>query len=291
MLPIISYDYFPHWSIGPMIIFILVSILNGYFVIKYATARTFVGYSALFGALAGFIYNTIIMASVIMNANLRSPIIGRIESAFYIFYCIYIVFAFVPGLITFARISKRQQGAKSSKVGKYIVYVGHFWSALLIIIGLALTIMAATTFRRSARFAYYRSDSIVHFGNLLMFAYYSNWGFVAIFLVLHGIYYGNLQGKARGTLITYSSLNIISTVVFVIVLNTDSYFGFRTMLTTVYVVLFILCDITVAAAFIIAVLYGHLWEDLKETLDGEKVELESSNDNGAAVVVEESTRI
>lgn len=263
--------YRPLWAIGPIILSLLALIAVGFCVFKYLSARKFVGYAALVGTLAGFIYNVIILAS---TSNSRGrDIIFQVNAAYYIFYSIYVVFAFIPGLIVFHKFACQ----KESKSGKYTAYFGFFWSAIIIIIGFVLTIIKATTFSRGFRFSYFRGgSSLKHFRNLVAFLNYSNWVLIAIFVALLAMFYKFFQGKSRNTFFAYVFLNIASVLATVIALNIDNAFNSdSTMMVVMFILLFIVCDIAIAAAFIICAFYGHLWEPTTEdTTMTDKVELD-----------------
>jgi hypothetical protein len=216
-----------------------------------------------------------------MTASIADPYdhsVVRDSQAIFLFYTIYMVFAFIPGLIVFEKISCHQ----NNKIGKYIVYFGYLWSAMMVIIGLALTIITATLSGE-----YVGDETATHYSNLLYFMYFSNWGFVAVFLVLFGMYLNVIRGKALSTFIAYAALNLISMIVFAIVSHVkDNFDSFYALTATVYGVFFALFDIPVAISFIITIHYGHLWN--LELLNDNKVEI---TDNENAIGSDEPTRV
>lgn len=274
MFSTVLYSFYPYWSIGPLVVYTLASIVVCFYIFKYKTSRTLVEYSALVGALAGFIYNTMIMASSVEAAG--DNYLVTVNSSCTLFYAIYLAFAFVPGLIAFGRISRH----RSNKFGKYTVYFGYLWSATMVIVGLTITIITS------------RSDELLesegkmkHLVNLFLFLYYANWGFIPIFLVLHGIYFNEIKGKARGTLIVYTSLILLSYIVNISI-TSSNFANYTEFVTKTFAVLLTLCDIPVAIVFIIAAIFGHLWNT--EILNhNDKVELHSDD---SRVSAEESNK-
>lgn len=277
-------EYRPLWAIGPIILSILAVIAVGFCIFKFLSARKFVGYAALVGTMAGFIFNVIILAST--SDSRGRDIIFQVNASYYLFYSIYVVFAFIPGLLVFHKFACQQE----SRVGKYTAYFGYFWSVIIVIIGFVLTIIKATTFKRgSFRFSYFRGgSSLEHFRNLVSFLNYSNWVLVAVFVVLLAMFYKLFQGKSRNTFFTYLSLNIVTVLITVIALNLDDAIDSdSTRMVVMFILLFIICDVAIAAAFIICAFYGHLWEpSVEDNTMTDKVELDyeiplyNERDNG-----------
>lgn len=238
------------WPIAPFILFAITFIVICFYILKYAAARTLVGYSALVGVLAALINSTVIMALIFKDMGQTFLTVLIVGTQYFLFQVIYIVSTFVPGLIAFRRISRH----RSNAFGKYTVYFGFLWSATIIIVGLVLTI----TFAIEKAFI---GDAFVHMLRLWGFLNYCSWGFVAIFLVLHGIYFEDLKGKSRSSFLAYTSLNIFSILALVVLLNIR-YNGtdFIGWFATLYILNLFLCDVPVVIAFIIAVHFGHLWD-------------------------------
>jgi hypothetical protein len=221
------------WSYGPMIIWLLLTTAVGFCIVKSSNCRTSIGYSALTAALAGFIYNII---AVVVTSNFDSAV-GTV-SLMILFYTIYTSFTFVPGLIAFRGISKQ----RGSKVGTYAANFGYFWAFVMVITGLVLTIMVGT----SSEF-----DSI----DVFLFVMSGFCGFVAINGLLLVIHRNQLKGKPNGTLIAYSLLCTLSVICFLITMLAPIQ-----TLSIFFTISIIFFDLPMAAAIIIATLYGHLWK-------------------------------
>lgn len=142
-------------------------------------------YAALVWTMTGFIYNVIILAST--SDSRGRDIIFLVDASSYLFYSIYVVFAFISGLIVFHRFARQPE----SRVGKYTAYFRYFWSVTIIVIGFVLTIIKATTLKRGGfRFSYCRGgSSLKHFRNLVLFLIYSYWVLVDVFVVVLVMFY------------------------------------------------------------------------------------------------------
>ncbi|CAO3612833.1 unnamed protein product [Mucor hiemalis] len=232
MLATLAYTAFPELSVGPMVLFTLTLLYIIFSLFKYPSTRNSVGYSALIGALSGFIYNTIIMAKFHMEINSGS---GINFAPCFVFYGIYISFAFVPGLIGFNRIAKKYE----SSLGKFFINFGYFWAFTTMVIGLALTIYISVKIR---------------------------WAFVAVFLVLPG----SSRGKTPLSLTVYSWLNIVVVLVNTILASVHvKGENVSAILNTFFAITFVFCDIPVALALTIAASHAGFWKQNSITHDEE----------------------
>jgi hypothetical protein len=265
-------------AIGPLVLFSLTFIVVCFYILKQPTARTLLGYSALVGVSAALINSAIDLANVVNIMNNNYGEYSSVSPSYYVFEAIYYAFSFVPGLIAFRRISRH----KSNTFGTYNVYLGFLWSAIVLILGLVLTIMFAVVKED------YSDDTFIHMKRIAIFLNYCKWGFIAILWALHGIYFQDLKGKARNSFLTYTALNIFSATASAIMSSIsflDVGGDFEKILLIIFIVRFILCSIPVAIAFILVVHFGHLWN-----VDNNNAELNSVMNSEGSRIAEESTR-
>lgn len=265
-----------------MILFALTSMIVAFYFWNYrGTSRTYLEYGTLLGVVSGLLYTIFVASLALQNDSIN---ITDIEPAFFFFYSVYTAFAFVPGLIVFRKIAKN----RNYRFGKYVVYFGYFWSIVVVGVGFSLAIFTTVTLGEGIINSGVSFSSIRIFVKVLTFLYYSNWGFVAVFFILFGIYFRVLRDKARSTFIAYACLNLFSILVFVIIDNTfGEYNSFISKVTTVYGIMFALSDTPVAISFIIAIYYGHLW--VSQTLN-DKVEV-TDDENTASFEAQPTTRL
>lgn len=262
MLPILSYVFHPTWSIGPLVISIFAVFMVGVLITLFSFSKDLTAYSALVSALSGLICNAVIVARFIESPTVA---FGIASPSSYVFYGIYISFAFVPGLIGFYRISK----GNGSKIGKFTVYLGYLWALITIIIGLAMTVYITKNFKDGL----YGQENLEHLIKqskiLLSFMYYSGWGFIAAYLVLISTNTGTFPTTSRISFTVYSLLNLLAVLVNTIVfgLQMTSNLESNAILTT-FSVTIIFCDTAIAMALVIATYYGSLWNQNPKLRDG-----------------------
>lgn len=124
-----------------MVIFMLLTVTMAFFLIQSSVYRTIVGYCTFTAAVTGFIYTTVIVASCTIEDDFTTTFL-EVNHGFCFFYGIYAVFAFFPAFITLYRLSKQL----NDKLGIVIVYFACLWSAIIVLVGFSLTIIAATKF-------------------------------------------------------------------------------------------------------------------------------------------------
>ncbi|CAO3657441.1 unnamed protein product [Mucor hiemalis] len=265
MLANLAYNIRPELSIGPLIISILTFLVISFLIILRSSSKDLTGYSVVVSALSALICNSIITVDTL---KLSTIVFGVTSPSSYVFYGIYISFAFIPGLIAFHRISKENGGT----IGKFVVYFGYFWAFITIAIGLTLTIYVA----KHVDLVFYTQENMDHFSTqltkLASFMYYSGWAFVVAYLVLFVSNSGAYAVTSRNSLIIYTSLNILSVLVNTIIFKLRKDLGTNGDLgLTSFSVTLVFCDITVAIALIIATYYGNLWRydpKLRDASDG-----------------------
>ncbi|KAI8079422.1 hypothetical protein BDF21DRAFT_452599 [Thamnidium elegans] len=285
MLPILLCRELSNFPIAPValsslvVASVLVSIYN------VPVFRSPIGFSALIAAISQLICTIFVLVdfgTMRTWTQLMIPLFYSLKPVYHLFYAIYVSFMFVPGLIAFGKISKK----RNSKIGVFTSYFGYAWTAIVIIVGLALMILILTKLPKDdveytgAIDALFR-ESVFKQVNVLykvyMFIYLSNWALIAACLIQHVTQFGVLRGKARNSLIAHSTLNIIA-----VIFNTAVPFmlqntGRNAKAAAAIIIIFIFVDLTSAVAIIIAVQYGHLWDSDKilvksQARDVEKVE-------------------
>ncbi|CAO3612793.1 unnamed protein product [Mucor hiemalis] len=269
MLDSVIYNFEPTWSIGPAVISIVAFLVVSFLLFSRPNSRGPVGYAAFIGSLAGLINYVIIMVLYCTGAS--SSVTGY--PATFVFQGIYLSFAFVPGLIGFRRISKEN----NSVAGKMTALFGYLWAFVVIVVGFALTIILAVNI--NDMYSIFYSPSI-HFSKLLLFMNHSGWAFVAAYLILLSVNLSSTSGTSHKTIIIYSVLNILSVLVYTIVANTRIVGGsIHAILSTIFAVPLVFCNIPIALGFIIATYYGSLWGSNSDAIKGGRVEILESNDS------------
>lgn len=267
MLETMTYNFEPTWSIGPAVISIFAFLVVSFLLFSRPNSRGPVGYAAFVGSLAGLINYVIIMVLYCTGASSSA----EAYPATFVFQGIYLSFAFVPGLIGFRRISKEN----GSAAGKMTTLFGYLWAFVVIVVGFALTIILAVNTNDLYSVIFSPSQ---HFSNLLLFMYYSGWAFVAMYLILLIVNLSFISGTSRKTIIIYSALNMLSVLVYTIVANTRPVgSSIHVILSTVFAVPLVFCNIPIAVGFIIATYYGSLWSSNSDAIKGGKVEILESN--------------
>lgn len=288
MIPTIAYLYNPSWSYGPTTIFALTTVISASLILlRDSSHRAMMEYSAFVTTVSGFIYNILVMISFTNNEGaMKLPLLIGANPAIFIFYSIYISFAFMPCLIAFHKIS-RTAGLRLGYACIY--YFGYIWVAITIVIGLALTILFATKLPSMAKFqsADYNinlivaaSEELSNYLGLLLFIYFSNWALVATTVLLYVIHFRRLQRKARITLFVYLTINILSVIFFVVVLYggvTDVY-TIEEMVNLIFWLMLVLVDIPVAIGVLVAICFGSTWT-VDSFSSGEKEEINSQEYN------------
>ncbi|KAI7894726.1 uncharacterized protein EV154DRAFT_497698 [Mucor mucedo] len=237
--------------VGPLVINCLLTIGVCYYMIKssvYRSPITYFSFLATLSALLGSIFNAAVYMDWSRYYTLRS--------AMSILSVISTSSLFVPGLIGFHRISKQ----KDNKAGVYISVVGYLWAFVLSL----MVIVVYAMFEIQGSIDSYYVRYVLAYGHC---------GLAFLVVVLCLMTHQYLHGKAKKSLIAYTSLFIIFEIFFFIVSfavrSGVAYYG----LTLVFI------DFATALAVLISVMYGHLWtamDDLSETDSHEKLEVGSS---------------
>lgn len=222
------------WSYITMVLFLTLVVILGFYIATYSARRTSIGFSALVTALTGLI------CSILAVATYRITSESSVVGAFMFFYGMYISFAFVPGMYAFLIISRQME----CQVGILLSYIGFIWVAVTMTTGLALSIIIST-------------QNTLNYASALLFFYLSNWVFVLLNLILNGINFKRVTGKASTTIQVYSFLNLISVVSFTII----TFYPTPLSLSTSFLISLFFCDLTIAIAMLVAVLNGYLWID------------------------------
>lgn len=264
MLEIATFNYELTWSIGPAVISFFTFIIVCYKLFSRSESKGPVGYAALVESLAGLI--KYVMAMTLALGRSESAAKAYISS--FIFYGIYLSFAWVPGLIAFRRISKETANAG----GNMVALFGYLWAFIIVVVGFTLTIILAVNVEGMYEVFTFPFES---FGRLLQFMFYSGWGFFSVYLILLSMNTSHLSGPARKSIMAYSALNMLAVLVYTILANArpvaDSYHG---ILVTIYAVPLVFCNIPIAIGSILAAYYGNTWRTSTfDISNGDKVEV------------------
>lgn len=274
MFPVVLYRELPNFTIAPLVVASLVAASAIYSTALNPSFRKPIPYSACIAAICQLLCTVLVfvdLGTMSTWTQLTIPLFYSLRPVYHLFYAIHVSFMFMPGLIAFYRIA-RGQDRKNGVINNYFGYV---WTALVTVMGVALTILIATTLPKDdveytggaieASFIRQVSLKISVLYRLYSFIYFSNWALVAACLNNHVIQFRVMKGKGRNSLIANSALNIIAVIFNTALHNT----GRNTDAVAVMVVIFVFVNMTSGAAIIIAVQYGHLWE-VHEDIDADE---------------------
>lgn len=233
--------------IGQLILWSLLTIGVGFFIIKSSIYRTLIGYAALLTTLCGFV-NAVLQTV----AALHFELVINIRPATNAFPIIYSTLAWIPGLLAMQRISKQ----KDSMVGICVANVGFFLAVVSIVCGSALYIYTGSRNALDNVNIYY----LVNCGH-------------CVFIIILGSYIKMEYSLLNGSLIAYTLLLTIAESIFLILFFCYSY----ALISRVFqLALSLFCvDLPMIVAIFISALCGHYWT-LDSLLD-DKEELNSTD--------------
>ncbi|GAA5801916.1 hypothetical protein HPULCUR_007374 [Helicostylum pulchrum] len=276
MFPVLLYRELPDSTIAPVAVaaIVVTSVLCS--LVNTPAMRNPVSFSALVAAISQLICTILVLIDLkatITWAQITTPLFYSLKPFYHLFYAIYVSFMFVPSLIGFARAAK-----KTNRTPYILIsYFGYAWTAVIIVVGLTLMILILTKLPEdSVKFpegdtgALFResvSKQLDVLNTLYSFIYFANWGLVVTCLTQHILQFNVMKGKARGTLIVHSALNIIAVTFNTAFHNTSK----DANILAVIAIIFVFVNITSAAAIIIAVQNGYLW-DSRRYIRGEDEE-------------------
>ncbi|GAA5801917.1 hypothetical protein HPULCUR_007375 [Helicostylum pulchrum] len=282
---IILYREYPTWPIAPVVVFSLTAAAVLFSIFRGSTYRTLLVCSALIAVISQLLCAILILVdfNTIHNPfQLVLPYFHSLKPVYHLFEAIYGPFMFVPGLIAFGRISKK----RNSKIGVLISYFGYVWTIAVIIVGLALMIYILTELPDGDDFfdTIFNSMSPLKINSTQLevcfkmsdFTYFSVWALVVTSLIHHVTQFGALKGKARNSLIAYSTLNIIA-----VIFNTAVPFMLRkvseySQIIIAIVITLVFVHITSCIAILLAAQYGHLWDTDEIQVGPQDLDIEKS---------------
>lgn len=229
-MPAMLYIY-DNWFLGPIILWSLLTIVIASCLIRNSKYRSLVVYTAIMPVIFELVWAILNLVLAQSFKKLYYSDITELMPIVNAFNLLRPSFVPLPGLVACLRMS-RQIGIKRAP---WLAYLGFFYVVLLIIVNIIFVLVENDLDR------------------LAEFVIRGHCGFIGVFALYLAMFWKKLYGKAKITLIVYTSVYIISEIFFLVVdLNTFYTYAW-------IIVSFVLVDFMSALSILITVLCGHLW--------------------------------